>query len=185
MEDVRIIELFFERSESAITQLTEKYGKLCRKIAGNILNNQSDADECLNDTLLGVWNTIPPNRPDSLLSYVCRIARNCALKRYEYNTARKRNSYFDIAINELDECIASGSDVEKEVEAGELERDLNSFLAKLKKEDRIIFMRRYYFADSYAAIASLTGLSEKNVSVRLTRVRARLKDHLKERGYNI
>lgn len=185
MEDKRIIELFFARSESAISQLSEKYGKLCAKIAHNILNDLSDAEECVNDTLLGVWNSIPPNRPDSLISYVCKVARNCALKRYEYNTAQKRNSHYDVALEELDECIAAPSGVEQEIDAMELTNDLNRFLAGLKKEDRVIFMRRYYFSDSYEQIASLTGLSVKNVSVRLTRIRASLKNHLKERGYEI
>ncbi len=185
MEDKRIIELFFARSESAISQLSEKYGKLCTKIAHNILNDLSDAEECVNDTLLGVWNSIPPNRPDSLISYVCKVARNCALKRYEYNTARKRNSHYDVALEELDECIAAPSGVEQEIDAMELTNDLNRFLAGLKKEDRVIFMRRYYFSDSYEQIASLTGLSVKNVSVRLTRIRASLKNQLKERGYEI
>lgn len=185
MEDKRIIELFFARSESAISQLSEKYGKLCTKIAHNILNDLSDAEECVNDTLLGVWNSIPPNRPDSLISYVCKVARNCALKRYEYNTAQKRNSHYDVALEELDECIAAPSGVEQEIDAMELTNDLNRFLAGLKKEDRVIFMRRYYFSDSYEQIASLTGLSVKNVSVRLTRIRASLKNHLKERGYEI
>lgn len=185
MEDKRIIELFFARSESAISQLSEKYGKLCAKIAHNILNDLSDAEECVNDTLLGVWNSIPPNRPDSLISYVCKVARNCALKRYEYNTAQKRNSHYDVALEELDECIAAPSGVEQEIDAMELTNDLNRFLAGLKKEDRVIFMRRYYFSDSYEQIASLTGLSVKNVSVRLTRIRASLKNQLKERGYEI
>lgn len=185
MEDKRIIELFFSRSESAISHLSEKYGKLCRKIANNILNNSSDAEECLNDTLLGVWNSIPPNHPDSLISYVCRIARNCALKRYEYNTAQKRNSHYDVALDKLDECLAASSGVEQEIDAMELKNDLDRFLSGLNKTDRVIFMRRYYFSDPYEQIADLIGLSEKNVSVRLTRIRAKLKSHLKERGYEI
>ena len=185
MDDKRIIELFFSRSETAISQLSEKYGKLCKKISYNILNDLSDAEECFNDTLLGVWNSIPPNRPDSLISYVCRIARNCALKRYEHNTAQKRNSHYDIALEELDECIAAPSGVEQEIDAMELTNDLDKFLGGLKKEDRVIFMRRYYFSDSYEQIASVTGISVKNVSVRLTRIRANLKNYLKERGYEI
>ena len=185
MEDNRIIELFFERSENAISQLSDKYGKLCRKIAHNILGDHSDADECLNDTLLGVWNSIPPNHPDSLISYVCKVARNCALKRYEYNTAQKRNSHYYAAFEELDECISSPSGVEEEIDARQLTEDLDRFLAGLKKADRVIFVRRYYFSDSYEDIAARTGLSEKNVSVRLTRIRTKLKSYLKERDYNI
>jgi len=185
MDDSRIIGLFFDRSETAISQLTEKYGKLCKRIAVNILNNQEDAEECLNDALLGVWNSIPPNRPESLISYVCRIVRNQALKRYEYNTAAKRNSHFDAALEELEDCIASPEAVEHEVEGRQLEADIDEFLGSLKKEDRIIFMRRYYFSDPYADIAALTGFSEKNVSVRLVRIRARLRSFLNHKGYTI
>ncbi|MGI6071754.1 MAG: RNA polymerase sigma factor [Lachnospiraceae bacterium] len=183
MEDNKIIDLFFERSESAITHLSEKYGRLGMSIATNILKNTSDAEECLNDALLGVWNTIPPTRPESLISYVCKIVRNQALKRYEYNTAQKRNSFYDTALEELGECIPAEQDVEKEIEANELARDIEKFLDKQSRADRTIFMRRYFFVDSYAQIASLTGLSEKNVSVKLTRMRGRLKDYLTERGY--
>lgn len=185
MDDSKIIGLFFERSETAIAQLTEKYGKLCKKIAMNILNNPEDAEETVNDALLGIWGSIPPNRPDSLIAYVCKVVRNHALKRYDYNTAAKRNSHFDTALEELEDCIASPSGVEAEVEARALEEDIDRFLGTLNREDRIIFMRRYYFSDPYSDIAILTGLTEKNVSVRLTRIRNRLKAYLKERGYSV
>lgn len=185
MEDSKIIGLFFERSETAITQLTEKYGKLCKKIAMNILKDPEDAEEAFNDALLGIWKSIPPNRPDSLIAYVCRVVRNQALKRYEYNTAAKRNSYYDTALEELEECLSAPSDVEKEIEARQLEADIDQFLGLLKQEDRVIFMRRYYFSDPYTDIALLTGMTEKNVSVRLTRIRSRLRDFLKERGYDL
>ena len=183
MEDARIIDLFFERSESAIQALQEKYGKLLNHVAVNVLRNSSDAEECCNDTLLGVWNTIPPTRPDSLVSYVCKITRNLALKRYEYNTAEKRNSYYDSALEEIEEMVSSASSVEAEIEGKELTEAIDTFLASLEKTDRVIFMRRYYFADSYEYIASLTVITVKNVSVKLTRIRKLLKNYLKERGY--
>ena len=183
MDDKAIISLLFERSENALTAIQSKYGRLCSKIAGNILNNTSDAEECVNDTYLGVWNSIPPNRPDNLMAYVCRITRNLAIKRYHSNTAAKRNSHYDVALEELDECLASNTSPEEEVVAGELTRMIEGFLDGLKQTDRVIFMRRYYFSDSYEAIADMTGLSAKNVSVRLARVRSRLREYLTEGGY--
>jgi len=185
MEDNKIIDLFFQRSESAIAQLAEKYGKLCLKIAQNILNNTSDAEECLNDTYLGVWNSIPPNHPESLSAYVCKIARNLSLKRYSYNTASKRNSNYEVALDELEDCIASLKTVEDEVAEHTLTKDIEQFLDTLNETDRVIFMRRYYFSDSYADIAKQTGLTEKNVSVRLTRLRSKMRDYLTERDYEI
>ncbi len=183
MDDKKIIELFFNRSEQAIHELSEKYGKLCHKIAKNILNNNSDAEECVNDTYLGVWNSIPPNHPESLVSYVCKIARNIACKRYNYNTASKRNSIYDVALEELEECLTSTKDVESEIESSLLTETIEQFLDTLDSKDRVIFMRRYYFSDSYAEIAEFTGLTEKNVSVRLTRLRSKMRDYLTERDY--
>ena len=185
MEDNKIIDLFFQRSETAISELAAKYGRLCHKIAQNILNNVSDAEECVNDTYLGVWNSIPPNHPESLSAYVCRIARNLSIKRYQYNTASKRNSVYDTSMEELEECIASLKDVESEIESQQLTKTIEQFLDTLNETDRILFMRRYYFSDSYADIAAQTGLTEKNVSVRLTRLRAKMKNYLTERDYVI
>lgn len=183
MEEKRIIELLFDRSEQALTELDTKYGRLCHSLANNILRNPSDSEECVNDAYLGVWNTIPPTRPDSLMAYVCKIVRNLSLKRYQYNTAAKRNSNMDVALEELDGCLAAASDVEQQVETAELTKAIEQFMDQLKQTDRVIFMRRYYFADSYDTIAQITGLSEKNVSVKLARTRSKLRKHLEERGY--
>lgn len=184
MEDSKIIEQFFARSEDAIRELDTKYGRLCHSLAYNILNNSSDSEECVNDAYLGVWNSIPPNRPDSLSAYVCGIVRNLSLKRYRYNTADKRNSKMDVALEELDGCLSSASsDVEKQVEAKELSQEIQGFLEQMKKIDRVIFMRRYYFSESYADIAEFTGITEKNVSVRLNRARNKLREYLTTRGY--
>ena len=183
MEDSYIIDQFFDRSENAIRELDGKYGKLCQKLAFNILNNTSDAEECVNDAYLGIWNSIPPNRPDSLSAYLCGIVRNLCLKRYRYNTAEKRNSTFDVAVSELEGCLASAENVEKQVEAKELTGLIETFMDRQKPVDRVIFMRRYYFSDSYADIAVQTGITEKNVSVRLNRTRGRLREFLKEQGY--
>lgn len=102
MDDSKIIELFYERSEQAIIELSKKYGTVCTKIAFNILNNTQDTEECVNDAYLGTWNTIPPQNPNPLLSYVCRIVQNLAIKKYHTNTAAKRNSIYDVALDELE-----------------------------------------------------------------------------------
>ena len=109
MDDDRIIELFFERSEQAIVELSGKYGSVCSRIAQNILNDQLDSEECVNDAYLVVWNSIPPQRPDSLAGYVCSIVRNIALNKYHRNTAKKRNSVYDVALEEIAEYLPSGS----------------------------------------------------------------------------
>ena len=181
MDDKQIISLLFQRNEGAITELTTKYGKLCSQLAVNILNDRSDAEECVNDTWLGVWNSIPPNKPESLISYVCKLVRNLAIKRYHYNTAAKRNSHYDVALEELEGCLVSSKDVESEIESSYLTEVIEEFLNSLKQVDRVIFMQRYYFSASYAEIADKTGLTEKNVSVKLTRLRSRLREFLKER----
>ena len=105
MDDSKIIDLFYERSEQAIIELSKKYGAVCTRVANNILNNRQDTEECVNDAYLGAWNTIPPHHPNPLLSYVCRIVRNLAVNRYHANTAAKRNSSYDVALDELENCF--------------------------------------------------------------------------------
>lgn len=181
MNDEKIIALFFERSEQAIAELDRKYGAACRSVSFHILGNREDAEECVNDAYLGAWNAIPPAKPHPLLSFVCRIVRNVSLKRYEYNTAVKRNSHYDLAMEELEDCLASSSTVESELAKQELTALIEAFLDTLSREDRVIFLRRYWFAEPYNEIAEKVGLSEKNVSVRLVRIRKRLRSYLSER----
>lgn len=183
MEDNRIIELFFARNENAIAETARKYGRLCTGLASGILKNASDAEECVNDCWLGTWNSIPPNRPESLMGYVCKITRNLAIKRYHHNRAAKRNSEYDTALEELEEVLVSSKDVESEVEASLLTKTIEEFLDQQEQTDRVIFVKRYFFSASYKDIAAETGLTDKNVSVKLVRIRKALKDFLKERGY--
>ena len=182
MLDEEIIELFFERSEKAIEELEAKYGKICLQTSYNILGNYPDAEECINDSYLGVWNAIPPTRPDPLLTYVLKIVRNLSLNCYHKNQARKRNSTYDLAVEELSEFLAAPESVESTMEAKELVKTVEEFLDSLKTRDRVIFVRRYWFYDSYEQIAARVGLSSKNVSVKLTRLRKQLKVYLEERG---
>ena len=179
--DEKIIELFFERSEQGIRELDIKYGKVCHKLSYNIVSNRQDAEECVNDAYLGAWNAIPPAKPDPLLTYICKIARNISLKIYYRKEAAKRSSHYTIAMEEIEACIADPNTVEAEIEARELARIIEAFLDTLTFENRVIFMRRYWFADSYKSIAELVGLSEKNISVRLTRIREKMKQYLIER----
>ena len=181
MNDEGIIELFFERSEQAIEELDKKHGRVFHTVSYNILNNLQDAEECVNDAYLGTWNAIPPAKPNPLLAFVCKIVRNISLKRYEQNTAAKRNSYYDVAMEELEDCLASTTTIEEEIAERELTEIIESFLDSLSKESRVIFLRRYWFSDTYADIAKQVGLTEKNVSVRLTRIRKELREYLLER----
>lgn len=181
MDDAKIIALFFARAEQAIGALDAKYGKLCHALAHNILGNRADAEECVNDAYFGAWNAIPPAKPDPLQAYICKIVRNISLKRYYGRKAAKRSSAYGIAMSELEESLASHNTVEAEVEARELARIIEGFLETMTEENRAIFMLRYAYGDAYADIAKRVGLSEKNVSARLSRIRGKLKQHLVER----
>ena len=181
MDDERIIELFFARSEQAIGELDIKYGKLCHNLSHNILGNRSDAEECVNDAYLGAWNAIPPAKPNPLQAYICKIVRNISLKLYYRKEAAKRSSSYTVAMKELEASLSSPDTVEAEVEARELARIIESFLDTLTAKERVIFMRRYAYMDTYADIAKRVGISEKNVSVRLTLIRQKMKQYLIER----
>lgn len=181
LTDGEIIELFFARSERAVSELENKYGALAHSAAFNILGSREDAEECVNDAYLGVWNAIPPERPKYLRAYVVKITRNLALKAYWRSSAVKRGGACP-AVEELSESLPSPATVEAELDARELSRALEAFLDTLSAENRVIFVRRHYFGDSCKAIARLTGMTEKNVSVRLSRTRAKLKQYLTESG---
>ena len=167
IDDEKIIEMFFERSEQGIRELDIKYGKVCHNLSYHIVGSRRDAEECVNDAYLGAWNAIPPARPNPLLSYLLKIVRNISLKIYWRKEAAKRSSHYTIAL--------------EEIEARELARIIENFLDTLTTENRVIFMRRYWFSDSYKDIAEFVGLSEKNISVRLTRIREKMKQYLIER----
>ena len=141
IEDEKIIEMFLGRSEQGIRELDIKYGKVCHKLSYNIVNSRQDAEECVNDAYLGAWNTIPPAKPNPLLTYICKIVRNISLKIYYRKEAAKRSSTYTIAMEEIEACTADPNTVEAEI----------------------------------------VGLSEKNISVRLTRIRQKMKNYLAER----
>jgi len=179
MDDKQIIRLFFERSEQAITELSQKYGDLCMKIARSILNDHQDAEECVNDAYLGAWNSIPPQSPDPLRAYICRIVRNHSLKKLRANTALKRGSQFEVSLSELEDCI-SGSSLDEQLAVSELTAQINAFLSALPRDDRVMFVKRYWFSESLSEIADTFAITENNASVRLSRIRGKLHQHLKE-----
>lgn len=182
MDDEKIIELFFARSEQALKELDAKYGRVCHKLSYGILNDRLDAEECVNDAYLGAWNAIPPAKPNPLLTYLCKIVRNISLKRCCMKEAAKRSSAYDVAMEELEYCLSAPDTIEAEIEAKELARVICDFLYTLTAENRVIFLRRYWFSDTYADIAERMGMTESNVSVRLTRTRRKMRDYLLKRG---
>ena len=184
MDDKQIIRLFFERSEQAITELSLKYGNLCMKIARSILNDHQDAEECVNDAYLGAWNSIPPQSPDPLRSYICRIVRNRSLKKLRTNSAIKRGSQFEVSLSELEDCIPDNS-MDEQLSISELSAQINAFLAALPKEDRLMFVKRYWFSESISELADAFGITENNVSVRLSRMRGKLHQYLNRKEATI
>lgn len=185
MQDTEIIALFFARSEQAIAELAAKHGAVCRRVAENILGSAQDAEECVNDAYLGVWNTVPPQRPDPLRTYVCRIVRNLATARYHTNRAQKRSSIYDTALDELEDCLASADTAQTALDARELTALLDRFLVSLREDERVLFVRRYWYADSVAALAGRFGIRENTAAVRLARTREKLRNYLKKEGYDL
>ena len=182
MTDMEIINLFFERSEQAIDELAKKHGNAVARVARNILGNEQDTEECVNDTYLGTWNAIPPHRPTPLRTFVCKIARNLATKKYHVNTAEKRNSQYDLALDELEEYLADNSSVEEAYDAKELAEAINGFMATLNYTDRFIFTRRYWYSDPVQDIAKMAHSTTNSVTVRLFRIREKLRHYLAKEG---
>ncbi len=182
MEDVAIIDLFYRRTENAISELLIRYERLFVSLAKNILDNEQDIEECVNDAMLDVWNSIPPHKPRSLAAFGCSIVRNRALDKYRYLCAQKRApNACSALVSELDECIGH-NDVEEQIDKIELCHSINLFLDSLDKTNRVIFVKRYFFAMGIKEIAKETMLSENAVSVRLSRMRDKLRCLLEERG---
>lgn len=181
MEDHSIVELYFARDEQAIKETDEKYGRLCLGIALRILGNREDAEECLNDAYLGVWNAIPPARPKRLSAFVCGIIRNLSLKRLEYLGRQKRNAAVLVSLEELEEILPDRSD-EVSLDDGALAELISSFLRTQKEETRNIFLRKYYYFDSIEEIALRYGISQSKVKSALFHTRKRLKAYLIKKG---
>lgn len=183
MNDKKIVEMFFSRDESALEESQKQYGKLCHYIANNILNSPLDAQECVNDTLLRAWNSIPPNKPERLGAYLAKIARNIAIDKYNASKTKKRsNGEANLVFEELEELITRD---ESFVDELALKECVNTFLRSLPKTRRIIFVQRYFYYSSIKEIAKNNSLSENNVKVTLVRLRAEFKKHLKKFGLEV
>lgn len=182
MDDKTILDLLWQRSEQAIGALMTRFGAPLHRICMNILGDAQDAQECVSDTYLAVWNAIPPKRPEPLSPYVCRVGKNIAIKRLRSNTAQKRNSQHDLSLEELEPYLGAAA-LDETLSAQELGRLINAFLDTVKRDNRILFLRRYWFGDSIAAIAQDLGMTENAVSVRLSRIRDQLRAYLQKAGY--
>lgn len=186
MEDSQIIGLYFARNEEALSRSSEKYGGLCMSIAQRILNSRPDSEECVNDTWLGAWNSIPPAQPLTLSAFFGRITRNLAIDRLRKNTAQKRGSgEYTAALSELDECVPSGVDVEKQYEAAQLSELIGRWLNSLTREKRAAFILRYFYLKPVAEVAADLDISLSKTSAILRRERISLKKELEKEGYTI
>lgn len=182
MEDHAIIELYFARDESAIKETDAKYGAYCTAIAYNLLNVREDAQECVNDTYLAVWERIPPHIPECLRAFLGRMTRNIAVDRYRRTHAKKRSDGLEVTLSELGECLPSDENVERALDAKLLAESLNAWLLSLPEQDRMLFVRRYFYGDAAKGLAKKTGMSEAGLSRRLAKLRDSLRAYLTERG---
>lgn len=184
MTDEEIIQLFFQRNEVAIKETNKKYGQYCFKIANNILNNKEDSEECLNDTWMKAWDSIPPTKPRHFNLFLAKIVRNLSFNKYKSKHTHKRgNGEIALVLDELEECIAGQSDVEKIYIAGELQTTINEFVRDLPEKEGNVFIRRYFYSESIKEISKRYHKSENNVRVMLNRTRKKLKAKLEKEGY--
>ena len=184
MEDNRIVDLYWQRNERAISETAAKYGKYLHSISFQILQNAEDAEECVNDTYNDAWQSIPPHRPSILSTFLGKITRRISIDLWRKNSAEKRGgSEIAFALDELEECVAGTDDVETEVERRELQRKLNAFLLRLPRVDRQVFMCRYWYMDSISEIAIQFDYSESKIKSMLYRTRNKLRAMLEKEGY--
>ena len=180
MNDQDIIDLYFARDEQAIAETDKSYGNVCMQVSMNILDSRPDAEECVNDTYLHTWKSIPPTKPGSLCAFVCRITRNLSLNRLRDLRREKRNSELTVSLDELEACIPAAAE-----DAGELSTLLNDFLEGLDETNRVLFMGRYWYSYAIDDLAAPMGLTDKAVYMRLHKTREKLRTYLAERGYRV
>ena len=186
LEDDKIIQLYWDRNESAIEESSKKYGSYVRQIACRILTDIADAEECVNDTWLRAWNAMPPQRPTVLSAFFGKITRNLSFDVYRRSHRDKRGgAEIDLVLEELGECVSGQDDTEARWENKELVREINRFLGSLPRTKRDMFVLRYWYAYSVHTIADRFHTTDNNVSVILNRLRKKLRTYLTERGYDI
>lgn len=180
MDDRKIIELFFARSETALEAMKTKYGARAQRLAGNLLRSREDGEECINDALLALWQRIPPEKPDHLWAYFSRILRNLCCSRLDHLCAARRDRGMEVCMSELEDCFATDCDPQKILESRQITQAINRFLDGLDATGRRIFVRRYYYFDSCADIAKQLGMTRGAVNTRLSRLRAQLREQLEK-----
>ena len=185
MDEIDIITMLNDRDQSVITAIASKYEAYCRHIAINILDNDEDVEECLNDTYMTVWESIPPNNPENLTAYIGKITRNLAFNQYRRKHAEKRGGNISFVLRELSEIVSNEPTPEQAFDRRELTCAINAFLASLPQWKRYIFIRRCYYADSVSDIAKACGRTESHISMTLTRLRRKLHKYLIERGFEL
>ena len=183
MEDASIVDLFWQRDETALAETKSKYGRYCQVIANNILHNDEDAQECVNDVFLAAWNAIPPHRPEKLSTFLAKLTRRIALNRWRDASAERRGGgNIDASLSELEGCIPSDTDVDEALDTQAFSELIDAFLATLSADERRVFVRRYWFFDSIGSIAKRYGFSESKVKMTLKRTRDKLAVRLKKEG---
>jgi RNA polymerase sigma-70 factor (ECF subfamily) len=186
MDDAKIVQLYWERDEQAIPATADKYGRYCTAIAKNILGNKEDAEECVNDTYLSAWNSMPPHRPGVLSAFLGKLTRNLSFNRYKHNAADKRGGgELPSVLDELSDCVSGKEDTESSFDRQELAKAMEDFLDMLPRKKRSIFISRYWYTESISDIAGQHGMKEGAVSMTLNRLRAKLHDYLLERGFEL
>ena len=186
MDDNGIIQLYWDRNVQAISVTSEKYGHYCKAIAKNILNNEEDAEECVNDTYLNAWNSMPTHWPEQLATFLGKITRNVSFNKYKHDHAQKRGGgEIVLVLDELADCVSGVDNIEQIIDHQELSKAINSFVRSLSTKKRDIFVRRYWYADSVSEIAKDYGMLQGSVSKMLERTRKQLKAYLTERGFDL
>ena len=179
MEDLQIIELFWQRDKEAVRELEHSYAPLLKQIAQNITSSPEDAEECVNDTYFKLWNTIPPERPNSLRNYAARVTRNLAIDRFRKNHSKSRDCEITLITEEIDDVFGTN---DKQYDSVELKEIINSFLEKLDEKNRILFVRRYWQAESIKELAEQFHMRDSTVKMRLSRTREKFRKYLEKEG---
>ena len=185
MEDQAIIQRLFERDESALQEISSRYGRLYAGVLHGILREEPDVEECKNDVLLSVWNSIPPHRPERLAPFLSALAKRIGIDRLRHNTRQKRNPGFILLLSELEECISDEEPFAEDDRGEEIREALNRFLRELDKETRVLFLRRYVYSETAAELSERFGIKENTINKKLQRTRKKLKEYLEKEGIRL
>lgn len=185
MEDAVIVDLYWARDQQAITESERKYGAFCGALARNILSSLQDAEECVNDTWYRAWDTIPPQRPNSLRAYLGRIVRNLAIDRWRRGKAQKRGEGMDVMLSELEGCLPGGTTPEQELENRAITQAIEGWLDSIGREERAIFLRRYWYGTAVSELAKSWGCTPNRMSQRLLRLRTSLRRYLEQQEVSL